>query len=410
MKALLKKTITAFLFFFLLFNISLSQNLDSIYNAALNYARNSDFEVAKIAFQELLENAIVQKKENYILLAYQSLGAVEFELNNQEKGLSFYKKAIHLADENEDYLACIRMNNWVSRNFRTKNKYFSSLDYALKGLEYSKILPENHNAMYLSLKNVGQSYYNLYMPDSASFYYNLASVEIDSLVSDKNYQTNKEILEFEIANVHLMNGKYHAALKIFKNQIGAGDDIGLFYNISACYLRLHHLDSAEKYANLYYKKSRQSDNETTKPDSYSLLSKLYFAKKDYKKALGNTRLGINAATELNMPEYLAMTYLDLAKAFLGLGRIDSSDHYFDKYEKQIAATYRDDLMGMYRSAEDKNINDHPRIEKVKNIQAPIPRESANSPLAAGIGILAFLAYTIFTIFSFYYKKSSLKTF
>jgi tetratricopeptide (TPR) repeat protein len=394
---LIKTTLLLFAITFLYPQASFSTNFDSLQAEAAVYYQNRELEIARKMYQNLLEKAIVEKQEKWMIHSYMTLGLIEERDGNSEKGIEIVIKALNLAIEYNSNPDIAQMNYYLSKLYSNTNDNFQALEYAKNGEKYATNIP-----LYYTLRNIGTRYYNLYYPDSALSYFNKAKYLKDSLLKAGNNFPKNQFLDNNFGNVYLMKQEPVKALSFFRKELDREENFSVLCNMGICFLSLNKLDSAYIMFNKYFKHVHANNIEDDIPFSYSYMSTYYSANKEYKKALNFARESMESAIEYKQPEVLSLAYLALAKAYNGLDKNDSAFYYFDKYEMQVAVTYRDDMMGVYNSITE--INKALRSQEKRQIVKNEDDKSTGIWIAIIICISAIVASVLITMLYLNHKK------
>lgn len=246
--------------------------------------------------------------------------------------IEFYSKALKISNEAEDKKTVANTLNNIGVVYDYQGNYPKALEYYTKALQLREKLGYKRDVA-VSFNNIGIFYYNQSNYNSALDYY-FRSLKIYEELNDKNGELNPilnigvtffeqenylKALEYlakalklseelndasgisfalsNIGSVYFEQGDYKRALEYFnKAQIinkQLEDVVGIaivLNNIADCYFRLGQVANALKFSLQSFDLAKEIDLKDDMKEAATLLSNIYFSRKNYKKALDYFKL------------------------------------------------------------------------------------------------------------------------
>ncbi len=249
----------------------------------LNAAKRSKGQYANKEAISFYKNALTLIDEGHKLeskTAYQGLGELYNIVGEYEKALEMYKSALNIAEDDEK--AKLYVN--IAENYRDMGDYKESINYADKGLDFSK---ENSN-------------------------------ERCDLLNEKGW-TLLRLGEHEQAKEEFRNEK-ELAEKI--GEIGKKGDV--YYGLGALYYGEGDYETAEEY----YKKSidiyEKIDNKKDISSCFNNLALIYSVKGNMDKSLKNHKKSLEIKKEIGNKRKIAISLNNMGNLYLELGKTDKA--------------------------------------------------------------------------------------
>jgi tetratricopeptide (TPR) repeat protein len=166
------------------------------------YAYRDLNELAQDAYLQAYNYAVQQKDSALISYTYSYLGRVATLEEDWDKGLDYYKKAIHIANKSECWRALSLAYGEISSIYNVLSMSDSCLTCLRKAMAIEEAyIPSALPQTYLGL---GELYYSLDRLDSADFY-------LEKALNTTNLYTKKAAMEILVA-LHKEQGEYEEAV------------------------------------------------------------------------------------------------------------------------------------------------------------------------------------------------------
>ena len=307
-----------------IFNEQGKQNdVISTLNKAIDLSESKKYDKGTIAARKLLMDFYYQQSDNEnVLQSSIELEKLALKLKDYKTLSSLYKnRAIAY-----EYLG-----------FTEKTKQ----EYAL-GLKYTNLIPDQD-----------YRHYNLSL-----LYYNMAVFYQDSSEQSLSY------LKIGLKEINSVkdNSESISAQKKEDMLISFNTNLGMFYKQSKNKLKDENL--AEVYlkeALNIIEKSKFDIDKSTKIDLYATLAELYLGKKEYRKAVKYSEDALALEKSYRMIYNRRVTYMVLAKSYLGLDDSKSSKEYLSLFTK-----INDSINSVEKAAVEKPIKQIISEEKINN--------------------------------------------
>ncbi len=282
-------------YLFLLFIVVASlpaypQQADTNYLKAL-YDRCIDFDESKTD-SLVIYAGIIQKQAEKLhynrgeVLSSRLKGIAEDLKGEYEKAIVYYFQSLDAARKlhalNYEIaalsdLAYVYVN--TKQPFRAKDMYMETARLSEEGNDISSLIT--------AYGNLGAIYNQLKESDSALFYLDKGL----DIVKRRNDKNSIAFFYSNMGNVYYEKKEYEKALSYFKQcyklHVKANTEADIWIdnlNISDVLIEMKNYDSAYVYGMQSLQLAQQMKARSKEADSYSMLSKLYFRKSDYKNA------------------------------------------------------------------------------------------------------------------------------
>ncbi len=252
----------------------------------VNYEFSGKPDEAEIYYKKLELLAFKIKSNVAIGNCYNYLGRKKYYKSEYDSALTYFKKSA-ICFENANYsLGISSSRNNIAAIYSEKGMFNKSIKEHRKLVTFNQ-KNKNYTQLGSSYANLGFCYKELYLLDSALFYY----IKSSKLYEEINWKNALGGNYFNIANIYNNQAKPLKALEyldlIKKNQLqlvkATANRVPSVYAIS--YLHLNKLDSAKKYAERAIKMCESSDDPASLIQAYGSLAEILTKEKKYSLAI-----------------------------------------------------------------------------------------------------------------------------
>lgn len=268
---------------------------ESKYKIMLQYGvllcRSEKYIEAYKIFLELSEVKFNQDSKMFFMTLYSWLSVIEANFFNYDKSIEYSLRAINLSLAMQNYLAFAINNNSLGLTYFNMGKYDSALEAYLSA---EKIALEYHNYNLLAdvLHNIGLVYTNMSDNENALSFFNHS---LEYREKAHNY-SNQAITFSSLGDIYLDYNQLDKAEIYYKKALEIRLKYNLEYHINQSYLDICLLYSLKhQYKSAIHIIQRIIDTENKQNHAilfraYSMMSKIYLNKKNYRKALEYLKL------------------------------------------------------------------------------------------------------------------------
>jgi len=288
-----------FITLFLLFNISFSQKLPDI------------SEVEDTTVIELIKKINSATHDSIIVRAYMEWDNIIY-IENPQLDLLLNKKVVELCDIN-----LAKKLQYVEQTFFLHSKAFS-------------------------LNNIGTSYCNRGMLDSASYCY----LEVIKLCKKFDYKSGIGDGYLNLSSVYYFRGDYVTAINYLLTALKIQEELGdihkqaqILGNIGSVFLDQGDLEKALEYQSKSYEANKKIENKMGMVSSLDNIGLIFFQKKNYDKSIEYHTKSLKIANELKSSDNIARIEYNIGACYLKKNQIDLAYDYFIKSLK-IAEEYK----------------------------------------------------------------------
>jgi len=299
---------------------------------------------------------------NYI---YYSLNAT----SKREKLISYIKKVL---DTTKSTYTQAVLNGSLGEYYLDQSEYETFIGYQLKAITYKKLIPKDA----VNDENIGVSYSQIASAYIKMKQYNKA---IEYLNEAKPYVKNSPYVSAFLCDYYMqcfVNQKKLDSLQKYYRLIytypTAKDSLFLNLsfanrNVAEYYANQSQLNSAYKYAKKAVLLGEKSNDEEILMEANTIMGRVLYEKKDYKKAIETLKLASKNALTYDKESYVIINK-KLAQSYAALGLWKEAFHYNEIYSK-----YNDEIM--QESAKQNIANAEARYQnqtkgqEIKNLSA-----------------------------------------
>jgi len=256
-----------------------------------------------------------------------NLGELYNTIGKYEKSLEKFRCALENIEKKDDK---IKIYSEIAENFRDMGSYNKSIEYANKGIELTEKDDIKKGRL---MKEKGWAYLRLGEYDKA----------------EKNFEKEKELSErlddtselyrgyYGLGTVFYFKGDYEISKKYYENAIDIADQIGDIKKLSSCYsnLALIYSIKGEKKKSLEYNKkslemSKKIGNKKSIAISYNNLGNIHSDMGNIEKALDYLEKGLEIRKETGEKFGMASSYNSIGDIYLNQGKLDEALNYQKK--------------------------------------------------------------------------------
>jgi len=234
-----------------------TMRFEALYN--LNIAYYISKPDSSIIFVQ--QGYLLAKKNNWALNQEKCLNGmanVYTNLGDYAKAISFYFKALKIADELKDLYPMSLVNDNIGSAYIQRQDYKKALPYLRMAQKQLNTFALSHKLLFkhkrhkaISYLNTGECYLDIHQADSAAYYLNLSYEDCKKLnLTDYIGQVQRDLGEVEAEK-----GNKAGALQFFRQAVikdkavDDGEDVSIVYlSTASLYHKYKQQDSAEYYA------------------------------------------------------------------------------------------------------------------------------------------------------------------
>lgn len=296
--------------------------LNSLSQSYWEYSLDSSLYFAN----EALNLAHVNHDKKGISDAYNRIGNVYSNRNENELALEFYIKCFNIRTELGDSKGISNIYNNFALLYASENQHGLALEYFYKALKESKKRDDKADISYF-YSLIGESYAQLGDYKNSIKNY-LSSLDIAKEINQKETIAQ---LYISLGGIYQYISSYEEALKYFLDALEiytkTNDKIGLstvFNNLGIVYYSVNENDHALEY----YKKALEIDLKLElkygQANSYNNIGMVYDEKGDKEKALEYYNKSLELNKELDYKDGIASSLNNIGLIYLDLGEYDKS--------------------------------------------------------------------------------------
>jgi signal transduction histidine kinase len=255
------------------------------------YEQKAVYDTALSYYLEAL--TLAENTQNKASLFESLNGIAHFyeDINNHPLALEYGLRAQKIAEEQNDKQTLFRLYDFIGEfiNFNMGN-YDKSIEYLEKMKKIADGLNDKEKVVYVQM-----SLSDIYREQSK--FSEAIEVTKVALHTSKELGDNEKIVYclHGIGLIYSDQGRYKEAIPYYiasyeearKDTVSICGDYGNFVH---AYIALSKYDSALIFAQIFLNCSKEDNHQQFKMESYSLLERIYAAKKDYKQAYGYLHL------------------------------------------------------------------------------------------------------------------------
>lgn len=323
------------------------------YELAWKYAKSS---------KHLKNETTALMRLNYI---YYSLNAT----SKREYLIGYIKKVL---DTTKSTYTQAVLNGSLGEYYLDKSEYETFISYQLKAITYKKLIPKDA----VNNENIGVSYSQIASAYIKMKQYNKA---IEYLNEAKPYVKNSPYVSAFLCDYYMQCfvsqnkldsiQKYYRLIYTYPN---AKDSLFLNLsfanrNVAEYYVNQSQLNSAYNYAKKAVTFGQKSNDEEILMEANTIMGRVLYEKKDYKKAIEILKLASKNALTYDKESYVIINK-KLAQSYAALGLWQEAFHY-----NEISSKYNDEMM--QESAKQNIANAEARYQnktkgqEIKNLSA-----------------------------------------
>lgn len=221
-----------------------------------------------------------QKDTHLKARAWCYMGRTNQELQQTEKALEYYLKAIPYAEEARDYKLLAIIYNSAGILYRQQKMFDKALSQTYKSLQASH-LAEDTFGIIIAYRNIGRIHLFAENIDSTLYNYEHAL----KLARTINHNLSQTSILNDIGAIYDKIGKYNEAIQLIQSTISreneGNNNHASYLSLGVIYEKKNMIDSAYYYFDL----AKNSDNIYTEAGAYFRLYNLSKEKSNYKQAL-----------------------------------------------------------------------------------------------------------------------------
>ena len=250
------------------------------------YKKHEEYEKAYPHYRNALESLKKTKNDKRKAELYNSMGVVCFMLTSYDQALEYYLFSLSIREEINDKKGIADSLNTVGNIYFQLHNYQKALEYYQRSLEIRTELKDDV-AIGKSYNNIGNIYSTLKDYNRALDSYN------DALKLYKKSSEHKLIASVynNVGIIHRERNEPQKALESFKKSLKIAKKEDLTYNLAntsneaaRTYFELKKYIEAENLLRTALEGAKKLNARNVEQESYEILSELYYAKKDYRKA------------------------------------------------------------------------------------------------------------------------------
>jgi len=292
-----------------------NKEFDPLMDKAIKLNSENKTKEAIATLQQLIDLAKSIGCEKGQLAATKNMMLVYAQVGNYKKSLEVSNAVIHLALQQKNYKTLSTLYTTRATLYDELGLYEESLKNSEEAIKYAKLIPEEDIRHYeLSFIYFNLSPYYQNRDDHQVLYYLKKSKEEIQKVKDnsKDISANKKVDMLISINMNL--GTYYHDSK------NKGRDIKL----SEFYL----MEGLKLLENV-----KEEINPDTTIDYYQAVMELYKTKKEYEKAIEYGQKVLTLEKSNSLPYARRVTYMVLAKSYLGIKENETSQKYLELFSK-----------------------------------------------------------------------------
>lgn len=219
--------------------------------------------------------------------SYIGIGNISMIQGNYEKALDSYLNSLKIWEEIDNKQGISNSYNNIGLLYENQHNYEKALDFHLKSLEIKKSIGDT-KGMAKSYNNIGNLYKELGDYQDALEYYS-KSLKIKEEIGNKQGVANTY---YNIGNIYIEQKNLKKALESHVQSLKISEELGdkqimanSLNSIGLIYLDLENINQSYQHLVRALELNIETGYREGIKDTYSLLSKYYEKKQDYKQAL-----------------------------------------------------------------------------------------------------------------------------
>ncbi len=279
----------------------------------------------------------IPQKNLYLMkaAAYNNLGMLSMDKGDVMECLEYYNKSVPMfeASGNKEYLATAYNN--IGFVYENQGDVERGMEFYFKSLKLREEMSDN--------RGIGESYNNI------AYMYNVQG-EVDKALETfqialkyfekANNNQGIGLIYNNLGDLYKQKGKYDEAISVLQKssviKAGLSDHKGLssvYVNIGDVYERQKSYDSAKKYYDMALLEGQLAENKSRITGAFQNLASLALVTKDVTKAFEYAHKALSLSFEVGFPEKIRDSYSILSKIYVAKNDYKNAYESFKSYKE-----------------------------------------------------------------------------